>query len=45
MLGGSALVDALAALYSHVYAVPGESVQAAAEQRALAMRVSDDWVR
>ena len=42
--GEGALVDALAALYAHVYAVgPGE-VRAAAEQRALAMRHSDRWV-
>jgi hypothetical protein len=39
------LVDALSALYSHVYGVPATSVRLAAEQRALAMRHSDDWVR
>jgi hypothetical protein len=39
-----ALVDALAALYSHVYGVPAAAVREAAEQRALAMRRSDRWV-
>jgi hypothetical protein len=39
-----ALVDALAALYSHVYAVPVADVQLAASERALAMRHSDRWV-
>jgi hypothetical protein len=39
-----ALVDALAALYSHVYAVPAADVRPAASQRALAMRHSDRWV-
>ena len=39
-----ALVDALAALYAHVYTVPEESVRLAAEQRALAMDFSDEWV-
>jgi hypothetical protein len=39
-----ALVDALAALYAHVYAVQTDAVRAAAEQRALAMRHSDHWV-
>jgi hypothetical protein len=43
--GDGALVDALAALYSHVYGVPGETVRVAAEQRALAMRDSDEWIR
>jgi hypothetical protein len=38
------LVDALASLYAYVYAVPAASVTAAAEQRALAMRYSDEWV-
>jgi len=38
------LVDALEALYSHVYAVPRENVRIAAEQRALAMVHSDRWV-
>jgi hypothetical protein len=38
------LIDALAALYSHVYGVHASSVQLAAEQRALAMRYSDRWV-
>jgi hypothetical protein len=39
-----ALVDALAALYAHVYSVPEADVRLAAEQRALAMRHSDRWV-
>ena len=39
------LVAALAALYSYVYAVPRGDVRLAAEQRALAMRHSDRWVR
>jgi len=38
------LVDALAALYSYVYDVPVRDVLIAAEQRALAMRYSDQWV-
>jgi hypothetical protein len=38
------LVDALAALYAHVYGVPTADVRLAAEQRALAMRHSDRWV-
>lgn len=41
---GPALADALARLYSHVYGVPEGSVRRAAEQRALAMRYSDQWV-
>jgi hypothetical protein len=39
-----ALVDALARLYAHVYGVPERLVRAASEQRALAMRYSDQWV-
>jgi hypothetical protein len=38
------LVDALAALYSYVYGVEAGEVRVAAEQRALAMRFSDEWV-
>jgi hypothetical protein len=38
------LVEALAALYAHVYAVPVETVTAAARHRAEAMVVSDRWV-
>lgn len=38
------LVAALAALYSYVYHVPEAEVTTAAEQRALAMRYSDQWV-
>jgi hypothetical protein len=43
-LGEQALVVALAALYAYVYAVPEADVRRAAEQRALAMRLSDQWV-
>jgi hypothetical protein len=39
-----ALVDALAALYAHVYRVPEIEVRLAARERALAMRHSDRWV-
>lgn len=42
---GPALADALARLYAHVYGVAEQSVRPAAEQRALAMRYSDQWVR
>ena len=44
-LNGPVLADALARLYAHVYGVPERSVRLAAEQRALAMRHSDHWVR
>jgi hypothetical protein len=40
-----ALVDALAALYAYVYGVTEEEARVAAEQRAVAMRHSDLWVR
>jgi hypothetical protein len=40
----SSLVAALRALYSYVYGVPEPDVSAAAEQRMLAMRYSDQWV-
>jgi len=39
-----ALVAALAALYAYVYGVSDAEVTVAAEQRALAMRYSDQWV-
>jgi hypothetical protein len=39
------LVDALAALYAHVYAVDAASVRLAARERALAMDISDRWVQ
>ena len=39
------LVEALTALYSYTYGVPVADVRVAAEQRALAMRYSDQWVR
>jgi hypothetical protein len=39
------LVEALTALYSYVYDVPPSDVLVAAQQRALAMRHSDLWVR
>jgi hypothetical protein len=38
------LVDALVALYAHVYRVDPAAVRTAAEQRALAMDLSDRWV-
>jgi hypothetical protein len=38
------LIDALAALYGYVYGVRPADVRVAAEQRALAMRYSDQWV-
>jgi hypothetical protein len=38
------LVEALVALYSYAYDVPGESVREAARQRVLAMERSDAWV-
>jgi hypothetical protein len=43
--GGIApLVDALVALYAHVYGVPAAAVRPAAELRADAMVISDAWV-
>src|SRR5436305_5116169 len=39
------LVGALAALYAYVYGVPEQDVRVAAEQRAVAMRHSDQWVK
>jgi Family of unknown function (DUF5995) len=38
------LVDALASLYAYVYATEPAAVRLAAEQRALAMDISDRWV-
>ena len=38
------LVAAVTALYSYVYGVPEGDVTAAAQERALAMRYSDQWV-
>jgi len=43
--GEGPLIAALAALYSYVYGVTAAEVAVAAEQRALAMRYSDQWVR
>ena len=40
----STLVAALASLYAYVYGVDPNDVTVAAEQRALAMRYSDQWV-
>jgi hypothetical protein len=40
-----ALVDALAALYAYALGVPYTAVRRPAEQRALAMRYCDQWVR
>jgi hypothetical protein len=42
--GDGPLVDALAALYAYAYGAPEPDVRVAAEQRALAMRYSDQWV-
>jgi hypothetical protein len=42
--GDRPLIAALCTLYGYVYGVPQSSVQVAAEQRALAMRSSDQWV-
>jgi hypothetical protein len=42
--GDGPLVDALAALYAYVYGASDADVRLAAEQRALAMRYSDQWV-
>ncbi len=39
------LIDAIAALYSYAYGVSEDAVRVAAEQRAIAMRHSDRWVR
>ncbi|MBV9467596.1 MAG: hypothetical protein JO206_03800 [Solirubrobacterales bacterium] len=41
----SELVEALCALYAYVYGVSESDVRIAGEQRALAMRYSDQWVR
>jgi len=43
--GEGPLIAALSALYSYVYSVDEAQVAVAAEQRALAMRHSDRWVR
>ncbi len=40
-----ALVDALSALYAYAYDLPEGEVRMTAEQRALAMRYSDAWLR
>jgi hypothetical protein len=42
--GADALVEAIAALYAHVYGVEVDAVRAAARERAYAMDVSDRWV-
>jgi hypothetical protein len=39
------LVEALAALYAYTYGVAEAEVRPAAEQRALAMDISDAWIR
>ncbi|HTZ42309.1 MAG TPA: hypothetical protein VMB79_00470 [Jatrophihabitans sp.] len=41
---GEQLVDALDALYSHVYGVPAATMREAARLRAAAMELSDSWV-
>jgi hypothetical protein len=38
------LVEALEALYAYVYGVPEANVRLAAQQRALAMDISDQWI-
>ncbi len=38
------LVEALEALYAYVYGVPEADVRLAAQERALAMDISDQWV-
>jgi hypothetical protein len=38
------LVAALVDLYSYVYDLEGEAVRPAAQQRVVAMRLSDEWV-
>lgn len=43
--GSRPLVEALASLYAFTYGVAEDEVRLAAEQRALAMDVSDAWVR
>ncbi len=43
-VGEQPLIDALSALYSYVYGASEVDVRPAAEQRALAMRYSDQWV-
>ena len=43
--GEGPLIAALSALYAYVYGVGEADVVLAAEQRALAMRYSDQWVR
>lgn len=40
----SPLVDALTALYAYVYDASPDAVHDAAQQRALAMDISDDWI-
>jgi len=42
--GLDGLVDALAALYAHVYGMPQDAVREAARHRAEAMVISDRWV-
>jgi hypothetical protein len=43
-VGEGPLIDALSALYGYVYGADEADVRPAAEQRALAMRYSDQWV-
>jgi hypothetical protein len=42
--GEGAVVDALTALYAHVYRLPEDTVRLAARERAAAMTISDSWV-
>jgi hypothetical protein len=43
-LSEQALIEALARLYSYAFSVPEDDVLVAAQQRALAMGLSDRWV-
>jgi hypothetical protein len=43
-LDEQSLIRALTDLYAYVYRAPSDAVRLAAEQRALAMRYSDQWV-
>lgn len=42
--GDAELIDALTALYAHVYRVPPDTVRLPASERAAAMTISDKWV-
>jgi hypothetical protein len=42
--GGDELVESVTRLYSYLYSEPGDAVRPAAEHRARAMDLSDQWV-